>query len=866
MKTQPVSRSNRSLVNLSAGVALLLFLLPAVTRADTSLQVGIAPPASANESNNTAFLTWTAAAGGNYLVQSSTNISDPAAWSTADAVSQNTVGPLKWMAPESLKEQKYYRLVLPKPQIFSVEPAVIEPGAPVNFVVIGQDLGTNVVLLINGVPQTNVVFQGSTTMSPPTFVPDVPGTYQVTLMVGGAVVSSFNVTCADALANPELVLQGPPTMEPPASPAKKDFRGHVTLLKAFDDDGDSYSSHSHTKTGHVTLLKAFDDGSDDSERTTKTGHVTLMKAFDDGGDSFKTHTKTGHVTLLKAFDDGGDDSSARTTKTGHVTLMKAFDDGSDDLDRDFATLLMPALMKAKEKANQTRFMGGPGSGGGMATLLMPALMKAKEKANQVKCGSVYKRKDGAILSADFNYRNGAGRGVAPFSGEVQECDVDMAIPGRELDFVWARTYHSRIGRFGSATNGWTFSYDVRCTQNSAGGMDVYDGSGRKDTFTRQTTGVYTCPEMFREGAISNSAFTLTFADTGRWVFNPFDGTATAGKLIQIITRNGNTMTLGYDTSGRLAQIVDDLGRTNTMAYNTAGQIGSVTDFTGRSVTYQYYAGAKSDNGSAGDLQSVTSPPVTGTPNGNDFPSGKTTTYTYSKNFPLDRENHLLLTVTNPDGQSAAVFSYEHTASATNYLHCISMQEGTNTPTVLNYKELEIHKPQFPGTQACIANDPVGNVTQYYFDARNRCIAEDDYTGRATPGVPVTDTSNQPTGPVRSTDPAYYETTWSWNNDSLCTSETSPGGQQMQYVYQSDFDPSTTARKRADCRVVRELASSAVDLNGDGIPDVTSRACYFSYDPRFGADFLIGNHKDCVGHTSYPTWLGITKIVWLTYPI
>ena len=912
MKTTLVSRLKHLFVKTPASLALLLALLPALAHADTSLQVGIAPPGSANESNSTAFLTWSAAAGGNYLVQSSTNISDPTAWTTEDAVSQSAVGPLKWMAPEALERQKYYRLILPHPVIFSVEPAIIAPGAPVNFYVLGQDLGTNVVLLINGVPQTNVVFQGSTAMEPPAFVPDVPGSYQVSLMVGGAVVSSFNVTCADVLANPELVLQGPPTMEPPASPGKKDFKGHVTLLKAFDDgddamghtktghvtllkafddDGDSFKTHTktghvtllkafddgddamghtktghvtllkafdddgdsfktHTKTGHVTLLKAFDDG-DDAMGHTKTGHVTLLKAFDDDGDSFKTHTKTGHVTLLKAFDDGGDamghtktghvtlmkafddgdDSSARTSKTGHVTLMKAFDDGDD-----FATLLMPALMKAKEKANQCKFMSGSGPDGGTTPLPMPALMKAKEKANQTKCGSSYTRKNGAILSADFNYRSGASRGVAPFSGEVQECAVDMAIPGRDLDFIWARTYHSRIGRFGSATNGWTFSYDVRCAQNSSGGMDVYDGTGRKDTFALQATGVYTCPEMFREGTLNNNAFTLTFADTGRWVFNPFDGTAAAGKLIQIITRNGSIMTLGYDTGGRLVQVVDDLGRTNIMAYNTAGQLASVTDFTGRSVTYQYYSGGKSDNGSAGDLQSVTSPPVTGTPNGNDFPDGKTTTYTYSRSFPLDRENHLLLTVTDPKGQTAAAFSYEHAASATNnYLRCIAAQEGTNTPTVLNYQGLQIHQPQFSGTSECIANDPVGNVTEYFFDARNRCVSEDDYTGRATPGVPVSDTSNQPTGQVRSTDPAYYESTWSWNNDSLCTLEVCPGGQQMQYVYQSDFDPSTPARKRADCRVMRELAASAVDLDGDGVTDTTSRASYFSYDPRFGSD-------------------------------
>ena len=59
--------------------------------------------------------------------------------------------------------------------------------------------------------------------------------------------------------------------------------------------------------------------------------------------------------------------------------------------------------------------------------------------------------------------------------------------------------------------------------------------------------------------------------------------------------------------------------------------------------------AKPAAGRRGDLKSVTSPPVTGTPNGNDFPDGKTTTYTYSTGYTNDAENHLLLSVIDANG-------------------------------------------------------------------------------------------------------------------------------------------------------------------------------------------------------------------------
>jgi len=68
--------------------------------------------------------------------------------------------------------------------------------------------------------------------------------------------------------------------------------------------------------------------------------------------------------------------------------------------------------------------------------------------------------------------------------------------------------------------------------------------------------------------------------------------------------------------------VDDSTRTNTVAYNSDGRLAGVTDFSGRTVTYQYYRGLPGEQGGPGDLASVTSPPVTGTPNGNDFPLGK----------------------------------------------------------------------------------------------------------------------------------------------------------------------------------------------------------------------------------------------------
>ncbi|MEZ6083435.1 MAG: hypothetical protein R3E58_05660 [Phycisphaerae bacterium] len=91
----------------------------------------------------------------------------------------------------------------------------------------------------------------------------------------------------------------------------------------------------------------------------------------------------------------------------------------------------------------------------------------------------------------------------------------------------------------------------------------------------------------------------------------------------------------------------------SIAYNADGYIQSVTDFAGRQIVYDYYQ-TPDVGGDAGDLKSVTTPPIVGTPNGNDFPLGKTTIYTYSEGFADPRLNHNLLTITDPKGQTFLV--------------------------------------------------------------------------------------------------------------------------------------------------------------------------------------------------------------------
>jgi len=443
--------------------------------------------------------------------------------------------------------------------------------------------------------------------------------------------------------------------------------------------------------------------------------------------------------------------------------------------------------------------------------------------------------EGVQLCALSPYMGKASSPRVTPGADVELRDQDFGIPcsGVGPDFIWGRIYRSRSGTNTAQGNRWDFSYNVSATQ-VAGGIQVRDGMGRADVFAQAADGTFTRDEHFSVGTLTGTVFRLTFADTGFWDFLPFDGSATAGKLARIVDRNTNTMRLEYDGAGRLARVVDALDRTNQISYAN-GKIVSVTDFTGRSVTYAYY-GASETNGSDGDLKSVTSPVVTGTPNGNDFPSGKLTTYTYSTGFADPRENSLLLSVTDPEGQTAHRFVFQHNQADLQFLRCIARQAG-NTNDLVTYNHLaQTPSPsnQFAAMKI-IVNDRVGNVSELSYDARQRLLLLRELTGRAVAGLHVSETTNRPVNKLRAGDPDFFETRFEWNNDSLCTRVVHPRGNETHCLYEREFDPAAAARKKGDLRLLRQTTCCPLaDVDRDGLPDLASRVWQFEYDQRFGS--------------------------------
>ncbi len=427
--------------------------------------------------------------------------------------------------------------------------------------------------------------------------------------------------------------------------------------------------------------------------------------------------------------------------------------------------------------------------------------------------------------------------VYMFSGEFYLYEEDLRIKGRGFDFVWGRTYRSKNGPNTAQGNGWDYTYNLFLEQ-SGRMIRACDGNGRRDLYRPRPDGTLGRAEFFQHIAANNDgSHSMVYYDQETWDYQPFDDTPAAGKIQRITDRNNNTLTLTYDDQGRLTKITDTLDRDIAIAYNGDGMITSVTDFSGRVVSYTYYDGVE-PGGSKGDLKSVTSPAVTNTPNGNDFPDGKTRTYTYTAGFADDRLNHNLLTVTDGrrndpndptfgDGPYV-VNTYAATTDPDNLLFDRVVRQVWGGDVVdLAYVRQEPTATNGFAAMKTIVNDRNGNVNEYIYDIGNRPISSRVYTGRADPVQPTTETANRPGDKLRPDDPDFFETRTVWNQDSLRMRVIHPNGNTTEYTYESDLNPNASPRDRGNLRIISRTPGSHTPAGDQAVIEE-----FFEYDTTF----------------------------------
>lgn len=406
-------------------------------------------------------------------------------------------------------------------------------------------------------------------------------------------------------------------------------------------------------------------------------------------------------------------------------------------------------------------------------------------------------------------------------GEVafHTCPIEVVSPAGP-SLAWVCTYRSMVPISSGHGPGWDFSYNISITPipansgNQAPRLLIRDGGGRADVFHRQPDGSYRCDGLFREGRFTGNTFTLTFADTGTWNFLPLDGSPASGKISTINSRHGLSLTCIYDTSGLLSQVSDSSGGRLSVSWSPTGQISSVSDHTGRSVQFTAFGGEP--GGSPGDLKSISSPRLPGIPS-----LVGDLSFTYSSGSADPRLNHNLLSITAGANRLVEAYTYSGSSNPTdiaydtctgNNRHRIAGEAGPDHRT---------HFETLPSGDYLMSElDEVGRLTQTTFDRLHRALSVRQFTGFASPGVlPV---AAPLSGKIRPGDPDFFETTFAWNADHLCTRVTHPDGTKEAITHDRELRPGCPVTERGNPRIFT-LTSP--------LGEVRSVSC--DYLPRFG---------------------------------
>jgi len=207
------------------------------------------------------------------------------------------------------------------------------------------------------------------------------------------------------------------------------------------------------------------------------------------------------------------------------------------------------------------------------------------------------------------------------------------------------------------------------------------------------------------------------------------------------------------------------------------------------------------------------------------PQTATTTYTYTTGFGDESQNHNLLTITDPEGQTYLQNTFTD-AKLTQQI----LGDSNDKINITDTSVVPDSSNNYAVTKT-VTNDRMGNVTESFYDNLNRLVILRNYTGRADPNLPtyLDPDTNPPVDKLRATDPDYFETRYQYNADSKPTRIDYPNGNYVINVYEADLDPAAPPRSRGNLRQRHAFAGSL-----DPVSDQSQISEFFEYDDGMGS--------------------------------
>ncbi len=388
-------------------------------------------------------------------------------------------------------------------------------------------------------------------------------------------------------------------------------------------------------------------------------------------------------------------------------------------------------------------------------------------------------------------RQGSGFGVYLHSREAFYTHVDLEIPGRGFPWQLARKYRSRTQHDGILGHNWFLNYSRRLIiireditllgefglpaanpRFEPGDVVRLDGLSRIDIYKKNPDGSYRSPRYYYTKLIrrEDGSFSERGPD-GNTVEYDFPDGAGVARMVALSDRYGNTMRFEHDRLGRLVRVIDTLGRPITYHYNADGRLIRVQDFRGRQVRFVY--------DEKGDLVEVTSPSVTGTPNGNDFPDGKTARYVYRSSSSAIF-GHDLIELYLPNDVADGGDPRIEIRYVDDYVFSVTIgginDSGIPAGGMLRYSDRSFfgRNPFDPDLKVDLnevvaetdVTDRNGNLTTYGFNKLKNIISKKEFANRD----------------VRPGDPEFYETLYEYNQDGEMVRVINPEGNSIEYVF------------------------------------------------------------------------------------
>ena len=792
---------------------LLLAFLPTLFPDYLHADGPVAPPAlefASGLPGKQVRLSWAAEAGVRYRIEKSTSLGTWKQIAVVDASATNAV----WLDPEPTTQKAFYRVVQPQPEVFSISfPLLTSAGGELRLH--GQCIppGSSLVLTGEAGSEISVPLVGD---------PAELGVWVASILggalPGGSVLSARVVDATGAtialigqqvtVTATGLALDGPPSL-PPAAPVSKERRISYGGIGSSGQDGVEVILHS-------AMRNIGSSGQDGVE--VKWPRRPSSAARGGGKATFKefTVTKRGGSTMTM-------DHSDHFMPQGMAIKTKGTGAAHGFADDQSSSLLVAWLSKKGYEYYQAQssmrrgydYYKAASDNAAAALHTNPAF-----QSNNTQ-GQMPSTPDGGLFSS------APPIGVSPapsgLPGEVsfRSCDLSLPCPAGP-PLAWVCTYRSMKPISSGHGPGWDFSYNIRidAASSTAPQVTVHDGGGRADVFYRQADGSYRCDGMFREGRFDGDTFTLTFADKGTWTFKPLGSAPDAGKISEISDRNGVGLTCAYDSSGQLETVSDEFGRSLTVEWGQSPpRVLSVTASSNLSINFAKIVLTYTPQG--GKRESVSAPFIPG-----QTPVAGPTTYAYSSSSADPRLDDNLLSITDGAGRLMEAFTYSSSApSDIDFDTCAShnRHKASNAHVTLNRREIRPPGSSPVSAYTVFEVDEIGRLTETDFDRLHRVVACREFTGFCTPNVPVTSSSNRPTGKLRASDPAYFETTCAYNADSLCTRVTHPDGSQELVTYDRDFRQNCPVRERANPRVITLVTPG---------PIIESRAVTLRLSARF----------------------------------